>query len=298
MRPIRSTCQKTGRLGAIPECIGRGKTMHFDWYQATLDAEPNGVIDGIGHDLGAASVSQERGRNNYLSTFLLKSEEGDILATVLAGGNGGRPNVTGSGSNAEAVATSIRSRWNLHDVTRVDAAEDIGGEGVFDQLEIICRGVARQAGVKGHRVLPDDPADGRTYHLGSPTSTSQVRLYDKAAETRRRLPVDRHHEVPDHWTRLEAQVRPRGAQRSLMAMSAPETVWGAAKWTHTLARQVFRGMSIERIKPDILHSTSDAIAFGHLSMQYGPLLRRMAGNKGREQVLDLLAQIIDVPTDR
>ena len=53
--------------------------------------------------------------------------------------------------------------------------------------------------------------------MGAPSSDVRTRLYEKTPEVRRGLPRDRWAEVPEHWVRLEAQVRPRNVFKEIAA---------------------------------------------------------------------------------
>lgn len=265
--------------------------MHFDWYQATLQALPSDVINGLGSDLGAVDLERSSGRHGYAVATTLRGDQGQRLAVILSGNSDGRPNVTGSGLHAQAVASSIRARWPLHQVTRCDAAEDFVGLGAFDRLEAVCRSVAGGHRVKGRSIVPDDPSDGRTYYLGSKTSDAQARLYDKTAEMRSRMPQERHHEIPEGLTRLEVQMRPRKARRAQLAQLDPAQVWGSVKWTWELANRAL-ALGIERLPQLPVEVTDDARAMQFMLAQYAPTMARMAARLGTSAVLDTIAQAI------
>ena len=174
---------------------------------------------------------------------------------------------------------SVWEAWPAHRVTRFDAAEDLAQEGAFEGLETVCRGVAKDLGVRGRAIVPDDPAEGRTYYLGAPSSDNRVRLYDKTAETRAKLPPERHGEIPDHWARLEVQVRPRKEWKAFAAQATPEQARGFAGWTHELAKRAF-SLQVERITMYAGRETDDERAFRFMVLQYGPLLQRMFRDLG------------------
>ena len=220
---------------------GEGIAMRFDWYQATIPDHPLDVVQAVHSSLAPGGEVQEgRGQNGYRQTFTIRQQDGDRVAVVMCGGNNGaHPNAMASGAVAHPFASLVRELWPAHKVTRVDAAEDMAEEGAYEALEGVCRALAQERGLKGRRILPDDPAEGRTYYIGSPASDVLTRLYDKTAETRRNLPPERHGEVPDHWVRIEARVRPRKEAGYVAASLTPEQVWGCSAWTHELARRLF-----------------------------------------------------------
>lgn len=261
--------------------------MRFDWYQATIPENPIVLLQTIQSSIDADSeVVEGRGRHNYHQSFTLKRSDGERIAVVLAGGPNGDPNVTASGEVTPAVAGCIRECWPDHRVTRVDAAEDLARNGCYEMLEAVCRDVAKDCKVKGRSIVPDDLADGRTYYLGAPSSDTRVRLYDKTAETRSKLPEHRHIEVPEHWARLEVQVRPRKDAKALAARATPEQVWGFSGWTHQLAQRAF-ALDIERIAMQAGRETDDARALRFLVIQYGPMLSRLMRDLGSWECVGL-----------
>jgi DNA relaxase NicK len=261
--------------------------MRYDWYQATIPDHPIAIVDVLRSALDKdCEVIEGRGRHNYHQSFTLKAADGDRLATVLCGGPNGDPNVTTSGERTPEAVGVIRECWPQHRVTRFDAAEDFAEAGAFDRLEAVCREVAKQQKVKGRSIVPDDRADGRTYYLGAPSSDTRVRLYDKTAETRRRLPPERHEEIPDDWARLEVQVRPRKEWKLFAAQATPDQAWGFSGWTHELARRAF-ALDMERITMQAGRESDDARAFRFLVRQYGPMLARLMRDLGSWECLGL-----------
>jgi len=78
----------------------------------------------------------------------------------------------------------------------------------------------------------DFPEKGRTLYLGSKTSTTRLRLYEKGKQ-----PEYVHLERPN-WTRIELQVRPAKTAKFEYIHLSPIQVWGASKWSRTLAESV------------------------------------------------------------
>lgn len=255
--------------------------MKFDWYQATIPDHPLDVVSAVLAGLAeGGEVREGRGLHGYRQSFGIHKADGDRVALVLCGGNNGaHPNVTASGAAAHPFASLVRDLWPAHKVTRVDAAEDVAEEGAYDLLEGVCRTLAQERSLKGRRILPDDPAEGRTYYIGSPSSDVRTRLYDKTAEARRSLPPERHNEVPDHWARIEAVVRPRKEAGYVAASLTPEQVWGCSAWTHELARRLF-SLDLARVEMQAGRESDHERAYRFMLQQYGPTLRRMVADLG------------------
>jgi hypothetical protein len=254
--------------------------MRFDWYQATIPEHPIRLVETIKAELApGGDVIEGRGRHNYHQSFTVRDGRGERVAVVLAGGPNGNPNATASGAATDGFVRLVRDAWPVHRVTRFDTAEDFCQVGAFETAEAVCREVALDMGVKGRAIVPDDPAEGRTYYLGAPSSDVRVRLYDKTAESLRSLPEDRHGEIPDHWARLEAQVRPRKEWKAYAAQATPEQAWGFAGWTAELAARVF-ALQVERITMQARRETDHERAYRFMLLQYGGVLRQMFSDLG------------------
>ena len=261
--------------------------MRFDWYQATIPENPIVLVETLKSALAPdGDIVEGRGRHNYHQSFRVRNARGERVAEVLAGGSNGDPNATASGIVTPGFVDVVRGSWPEHRVTRFDAAEDMAQQGALEALEATCRGLAKDLGIKGRAVVPDDPSEGRTYYLGAPSSDTRVRLYDKTAETRAKLPPERHGEVPDHWARLEVQVRPRKQWKLFAAQATPEQAWGFAGWTHELAKRAL-SLHIERITMQSGRETDDERAFRFMVLQYGPLLQRICRDLGSWECVGL-----------
>lgn len=255
--------------------------MQFDWYQATIAAHPLDVIEALLARLApGGDVREGRGLHGYGRSATIRKADGDRAALILYGGNNGAyPNAQATGSDAAAFSAVVREVWPVHRVTRFDSSEDLAQTGAYEAVEAVCRSLARERGLKGRAIVPDDHADGRTYYIGAATSDVRVRLYDKTAERRRLLPHDRHGEVLDHWVRVEAQVRPRRDAGYVAASLTPEQVWGCSSWTHELARRLF-DLEVSRVEMRSGRESSQQRAYRFMLQQYGPTLRRMCVDLG------------------
>jgi hypothetical protein len=104
-------------------------------------------------------------------------------------------------------------------------------------------------------------------------------LYDKAAELRLHLAPDQHHTIPDHLTRLEAQVRPKKDFKAHSARVDVESVWGYSGWTWELYGEVFK-LPLERIEMKAGRESDDARAYRFMLQQYRRILERQCSDLG------------------
>lgn len=261
--------------------------MRFDWYQPTIPENPVILVDELAKRLAPnGEVIEGRGKHNYRQSFTICDKDGNRAALVLCGGPNGHPNVTASGDACDAFVPVVRELWPEHRPTRIDAAEDFSGEGVFDALEKVCRRVTAARQVKGVAFVPDDLADGRTYRMGAPSSAVGARLYDKSAELRRHLPPERHSEIPPHMTRLEVACRPPREWRDAAATWEPRHVFMASDWTAELAERVL-ALEVERVMQRPGRMGDHARAYRAMLSMFKRTLRRMQEDHGSAEAVGL-----------
>jgi hypothetical protein len=231
----------------------------FDWYAATVNVGVDDLRSVLTRDLLGSASAEEGQRNGYQNREVIRDREGNVLATLLHGGNGDIPHAFASSDYAHDFAGVIRHYWpDRHRVSRFDAAIDFASG--WDTLLTLCQGIA-----SGDRVAGDDRRrahkirtnymgdwfhgkDGRTFGLGSFKSAVYVRLYEKGIQLRqeaikRGLPAPA---VTGDEVRLEVQVRPDGASKTAAASSTPLEAFGYAEWTKELVRRL-DGTDIPRV---------------------------------------------------
>lgn len=228
-------------------------------------------------------ISHTKGAHGYAHTTVVHGLDGR-LGHVWHGGSHTYPHAVITGEDAQAGAELIRAEFPDHLVTRADAREDFADPGAFDRITPHLLDVATS-----HRVKVDTRGDhlltkqGRTVYLGSPTSATRLRLYDKAAEMRSKLAADpiKLAAVPEHLTRLEAQVRPQTRQaRRDFSMIEPMAVMGSSAWLRALWSLV-AGLELEPVQVGKgYRQADDDRAYAYLLAQYGGLLARMASDLG------------------
>ena len=255
----------------------------FDWYQATVRAPVDDVLEALGGSSERASLLHQRGHHGYAHATVLEGSDG-FRATVWHGGSHEYPHAVLTGEDAQPGAELIRAAFPEHYVTRADAREDFADAGAFDRIQAELVEVARQ-----HRVKLDTRGDhlltmeGRTVYLGASSSACRQRLYDKAAELRAKFAADpvRLAQVPAELARLEAQVRPQTHEPKLaFATIEPLAVMGSSAWLREVWKRV-AGLSLQPVevgKP--WRQSDDDRAYGYLLAQYGGLLTRMADQQG------------------
>jgi len=255
----------------------------FDWYQATVRAPVDDLLEALGSASERVFMSHGKGHHGYAHATSLEGSDG-FKATVWHGGSHEYPHAVLTGEAAQPGAELIRASFPEHFVTRCDAREDFGDSGAFDRIVPELLDVA-----KAHRLKVDTRGDhlltkeGRTVYLGAPSSACRQRLYDKAAELRAKFAADpvKLAQVPEHMARLEAQVRPQTREARIhFATIEPMAVMGSSAWLREVWKRV-AGLDLEPIQVGkAWRQSDDERAYSYMLAQYGGLLRRVCGDLG------------------
>jgi hypothetical protein len=254
----------------------------FDWYQATIPAGVNDVLEVLGSMEDGFTLSQSKGHHGYAHETRVEGPQGTI-GRVWHGGCHELPHAVLSGEMAQPGAELIRVHWPDHKVSRLDACEDFA-DPVFDQIQGAMLEVAERRKIKvdtrGDHLLTKV---GRTVMLGAASSHTRVRLYDKAAELRAKFAADpvRLATVPQHLVRFEAQVRPQtNSAKQAFASIEPMDVMGSAQWLREVWAKV-AGIEVTPVQVGkSWRQADDDRAYAYLLSQYGALLQRMHGTHG------------------
>lgn len=262
--------------------------LAFDWYQATIPAPQNDVLEALSGLSEGLVLSHSKGLHGYASTTVLGNQEHGPVARVWHGGTHEYPHAVLSGEWAQPGSELIRAAFPVHSVSRLDVRADFSDEGAFDSIQIPMLDVARS-----HRLKVGTAGDnlvtmrGRTVYLGSPSSAVRLRLYDKRdeilsryAEEDRKL-ISKSLCIPDHLARLEAQIRPHTKEsRSAFASIEPTNALGCSRWM----REVWKAVAGLDLTPVQVgrgwRQSDDERAYRYLLAQYGGVFRRMFQDLG------------------
>ncbi len=265
----------------------------FDWYQGTATQgsadDLLSVLDGLAPGL---KLGHGRGFYGYAHTSTLGNEQEGTVATVWHGGSHDLPHFSCTGEWAQPGAELIRVAYPFsHTIARVDVREDFDGADTYERVQAQLLEVA-----KLHRIKVDTAGDhlltrkGRTVYLGARSSAVRLRFYDKAEELRGKFAKDprRLAEVPDHLSRLEAQIRPQNRlAKGTLANCEPLEVLGSARWM----REVWRAVAGLDLQPVQIgrgyRQTDDERAYRYMLAQYGGVIRRMRVDAGSWECVGL-----------
>lgn len=264
----------------------------FDWYQATVRAPVDDVVEAL-QDRSARKVLRHvRGVQGYAHCTKLVDADGELgEVEVWHGGTHAYPHVRFTSDAAPGHADILRECFPEHMVSRIDVKEDFGQEGTFDRMLPALLDAARR-----HRVKVDAQGDhyvtkqGRSLYLGSRKSAVVLRVYDKAAQMRSKLSHDpvRLQAVPEHLTRFEVECKPAHAVvRRACATLKPEAFMGASAWV----REAWEAFGGEPVAPLCLTKSwrvsDDDRTYAYVLSAFGALLTRRAEDLGSWECMGL-----------
>ncbi len=249
--------------------------MNFDWYGASVDAEPDETLAEVVGAFDMASLAPLRPTSGFNRAMALK--RGDTTLATVMWENLGDPDskscfVQGTGRHAAPVAEWLRAWQPLHRVARADVAEDYSGEGTWDRLSALCFKVADD-----HHVKAEHAGDwhtgvaGRSVYLGGRQSVARVIGYEKGKQ----IGGD-----PNH-VRVELRVRPASRIAKYRASQAtPVELYGASRWSQDLCVRLGQP-EVARLSLGTVYRDEDVQrARRSLLRQYGAVLRGIETETG------------------
>ena len=242
--------------------------------QTTVREDPKEIFDTLEGTLGGV-LEAARGLNGYERSMVLK-RDGETLAKVFYGGFNGWPNVLASGAATDDVAPVVRVAWPVHEVTRMDSAQDFVSEGGYDVVRAELVNIHEKVGLSKREI--ESTVNGvrsRTIYLGSPSSRVQVRLYEKGMFEQQLGNED----AESAWFRLEAQIRPTGPARSKAAEVDASEAWGFSPWTRELAAVVLE-LDVSRVTMQLKREPDYLRALRALERQYSATLKKALDVEG------------------
>lgn len=199
----------------------------------------------------------------------------ELVAQMMWGGVNPHPHVFVQSDRSIALSELLRRVHPVHRVARLDVCVDMGGEGTFDEcFRAIAATSKKFERLTGSRHLADNPEDGSTYYLGRRGSPLYLRLYEKDKQMAK-LTGDPVWRSPPFrgWTRLELEVRPEKAFKSVAATLPADAFWGCSAWTRDVSERIL-ALHPEPISMKPTRIADHERAMRALTSQYGTTLRR------------------------
>ena len=260
----------------------------FDWMQATIRDDVDLITETLAGTLGG-DIEKGRGLNGYRASNVIKRHD-ETLARVLYGGNG-NPHLIASGVATDEVVPVLRGAWSgIHEVTRMDSAQDFDQANGYDRLHGIMTEIADTSKLTSTEIESTrNGVRSRTIYLGSPSSRVRVRLYEKGKFEHQ----EGHAESPENWVRMEAQIRPTGLNARVLSSSLDAgEVWGLSGWTRELAKQAMT-LDVKRVTMQQRREPDYARAIDAMRSQYGATLARALEVEGSWQAVGQLLRVFE-----
>lgn len=257
----------------LPEYWGSLQHAKWDWYQSTvwLKDPHAGLVQAL---LAAWPLSDwcAAAPLNRVYQYGGVIRRGSQELCRLSWG--GQPGINCKTSSSDSGALCAALRGFDHSPTRLDACLDWTEEGLFDSLSNALRQFGLKRRIKLGFAGDWERNEGRTLYLGGKQSIVQICLYEKGAEQRAKGVAG----APLDWVRLEVRVgNMKRKQRDRIAHWDHASNVFSVGWMPEACAAI--GLeALETISLGTSYSKStDERAFLALLNQYGPLLKRLAG---------------------
>jgi hypothetical protein len=237
----------------------------FDWYQGTFhDCEPGQIVGFLERAADLADLKPCAAKNGYEQAIEISRMEKTIVR-VMWGGNPG-VHVIGTGDSSPWVAEQMRL-LGVHQVTRVDAAEDFISPGMFDLISSELLKYATKNDIVINQQGDWERGKARTLYLGAPSSVTRLVIYEKGYESGGDL----------NWVRFEARARPKGKQaREAVSRWSPDQIFSASVWLKGALDFIgWNTMQVQSIGT-VWKPSDTARARRSLLRQYGAILSNWA----------------------
>lgn len=274
--------------------------FEFDWFQITLPASDGGgtIPEGeteepaLNHALAWCELMQLHfgkiggGANGYRAALPLHNgPEGEVVAKLACGSTTRvMPNLTITGGEGVCakLAPAAQEYFKGARLSRADVRFDWSQEGFWDALLSMTRRLAASnPKMGGVRIIESE--GGRTFYLGSTTSTVMLRVYEKDKERVATGKLDLS-ECDPHLVRVEFVFKPQSRSKAGFAKLTPaemlrSSVW-AREWLVRMAQMmnaVGKHVKLSKTRVEREERTTDLEASAiHGATQFGGVFSRLA----------------------
>lgn len=265
--PLKKQRKSERAISSDPALADLLDEFFFDWFQVTM---PNGEGKAqctVGGPEEADAMRQAfawatenglhpgrimGGHNGYRAAlpFSEGPENGSAVFRVNSGSTGGlMPNLmlTGGHGACARLAPALQEAFPGARLSRADAALDWSQEGLFDELLRMARLLARgNQKLGGVRTIESET--GRTFYLGSRTSTVSLRVYEKDRERAAKGVIEEDEIDPD-LIRIEWTFRPQSKSKAGMAALSPGEMIRTSVWARDFMSRAAAIMDVtERVE--------------------------------------------------
>ena len=250
-------------------------SARFDWYTASISAEPSEVITRFESSFDLSDLQENKKKNGYERAYNFVRGS-TVLARIQFGGSsvGGNVWAASSGDTAPDFSDVVRAHYPSHSLLRADVAIDYDEPGAWDSLSSLAITTADAFGLKVRHVGDfHREQDGRTLYIGSRSSAAMQRLYEKGKQLGGSV----------DWVRAELELKPQNnLAKAAYASASPEQMFLATKWPRCIW-EALNGPT-QLLRPcapgSVRVKSDDERALDFMSKQYGNVLRRKLESLG------------------
>lgn len=218
-------------------------TPQFDYYSFSF---PTCDLDQLLTHFDSTpiyAVEPGPARLGYAQGYQIVDQTGELFCSIYTGGLSQRDRSLcfASGDAAVGFVPYIRSIYPVHDVVRADVKFDFDEPGAWEALHGLGVKCSRALSLSTRYIGPSlqetaDVADaGRTLYVGSRSSSSMVRIYEKGIQQGALLDSS----ISTNWVRLELECKPQNPEaRSLYASASALDIFTASRTGKYLAKQL------------------------------------------------------------
>lgn len=245
------------------------ENLFFDWYSASIDACIEVVQATLIEYYPHCTLEPASARHGYERADKFVDQAGETMVTFMYGGDsqGSRVLVFGTGANAHKFAMVVRDAFPDHQLVRADVALDFDEAGAYQSLFNHGIKISRQVSVSDRYVGPagaelaDHCPKGRTLYLGSRTSVSMMRIYEKGKKDDPTRP---------NWSRVEFEFKPKNEPARLYyAKASLAEIVSATKLGQSYFTALGAAVTTPSVRPGTVRvPTSQERAMGALKRQY------------------------------
>lgn len=300
------TLEKSKRPAAsCPDLSELLEEFFFDWFQVTLpnaegkaQCDPGGAEEEAAIDAAIAWCVRQgmhpgrvgAGHNGYRAAlpWMTNPTSKEAVCRINSGSTSGiMPNImlTGGHGACARLAPSLQASFPGARLSRADAALDWSQPGLFDALLDMSRKLAKSnKKLGGVRTIESDT--GRTFYLGSRTSTVSLRVYEKDRERAARGVIEEVDVDPD-LIRIEWTFRPQSKSKAGMAKKTPGEMVRTSVWARDFMARAAQIMHVtdrveklrkEEVEREVVEKTLEGTVT-HGVEQYAKSFTRLAAAK-------------------
>lgn len=265
--------------------------LFFDWYAASIPDNPRSVGESFLSQFPHCVWEITKPRNGYTHGDNLVNQFGEVVLTLFYGGGSQGNNVFAfsSGDKTSQFVSVLRSLYPVHEVVRVDVALDYDEVGVWESLYSHGVAVSRATSISNRYIGAAGSESaletivGRSLYIGSRSSVSMIRVYEKGKKDDKTRP---------NWVRAEYEFKPKNNRGSFAAMS-PLQILNSTKLGRHFFSVLVNMVKTKPIKSGTIRTkSSHEQSLEHLKKQYRNVLRaelQRCGGSFEQLGLSLLA---------